>query len=72
MQHQYSSSEIGDMVLKTIHSYLIEHNNTQILVLKRDSKEMMISSTLAKEVESWLQEVLLYILSLETATIRSS
>ena len=51
MQYQISSSEIGDMDLKTIHMYSIDHNNTKILVLKRVFKEMMISSMLEKEVE---------------------
>ena len=51
MQYQISSSEIGDMDLKTIHLYSIDHNNTKILGLKRVFKEMMISSMLEKEVE---------------------
>ena len=70
MQYQRSSSEIGDMDQKTILSHQLDQNNTKILVLKRDFKEMMISSMSEMEVESWPREVLQYIPSLVMATIR--
>ena len=70
MQYQHSSSEIGDTDLKTILSHPIEQNNTKILVLKRDFKEMTISSMLEMEVESARLEALQYIPSLVMVTIK--
>ena len=67
---QYFSSVIGDMDLRTARSSLKDTNNTKILILKRDSKVMMISSILAKVVDPWPQVALQCIPSLEMAMMK--
>ena len=49
--HQYSSSVIGDMDLRTTRSSLKDNYNIKILILKKDFKVMMISSILVKVVD---------------------